>query len=136
MAMSSFKMYTSDVQAGTIEGAATMDVPEDADVHAIAWSIDGGDAAANGVKYELSLASSSGLATNDTRASISSASMGVAAAAYNMVNSIQMFDPPIRLAGGDRLYIHKSSSQGAWDNLRATCHIYASTKGVARARRL
>ena len=136
MSLSCYKMYSATAAtAATSEGIATMDIPEDGEITSIAWSIVASDATAASGRAELSFTSSQGLTTNDTRAAIASVAYACTNGLVAAVNFEVRLDPPVKISGGDRIYFH-NINQTAFDVLQIVCHIYSSTKGVARARRI
>lgn len=108
--MSVYKLYSASIG----DGAASIDVVKNGRIEAIHWAARA-DLDADGESFdaELSFSSSSGLATNDTKSSISTIRMqnglltsGAIASAVNQWQSPM----DVAVVEGERLYLHTAGT--------------------------
>lgn len=130
--MTRYKMFTG--ANTTTDGLASIDIVADGEITSVTWVIRVDDAGVASGQYELSFASSSAFATNDSRNQISSCAWSVPVAtearAYNFQ---EFFDEPIKVSQGERIFLHHLSDAAA-DDIECTVYLHVSDK--ARGSRL
>lgn len=126
------KVYASDTTSGTSDSVATLDIPEDLELRHVQYDCAAVAAVDAVARWELSLASSSGFTTNDTRSSLVSVSTAVGGSTPTGNVGEVHFDPPLKLNAGERLHLHNTNTA----NLTVSyCSIFLHTTAKAQARR-
>jgi len=131
------KMYGSSTSSA--DAVMSVDIQEDGVIEGMLFEHQGaGDAVNEGARWEVSFASTSGFASNDTRASIAGISQRSAAgvATTGGYMGLAVFVPlEIPVAAGERIYGHTSVSGTPTSNALAVW-LYIRQKGdPARSRR-
>jgi hypothetical protein len=130
------KMYTATVG----DAAASMDMPLDGMIVGVLFQTRaiGADVLNEGVFAELSFASTSGFAANDTRASIAGVANilgAITTGGANMAANVPLAfgADGIPVSAGERLYLHTTS--GGTVTIAVSCWVYIRVTGLARADR-
>lgn len=133
--MSVYKLYTATVG----DSAASVDIVKSGKIEAIQWAARA-DLDADGESYdvELSFSSSSGLAVNDTKSSISAIRKQNGMLTSGAIPAeVNMFMSPldISVAEGERMYLHTAGTA-----IIVTCYVWVNDgldiSGRARRTRL
>lgn len=132
--MTVYKLYGT----GVTDNIASLDIVNDGVINAVKWACRADlDADLETMQAEISFASASGFATNDTRSSISGVQAAAAASgtpASLTVLFVNQFDGPdlgIPVAAGERLYLH-----GGGTSFTGTAWIYVDDKSSNAGRRV
>lgn len=131
--MSIYKLYAT----ATGDGSASLDIVQNGNIEAIAWHVDYDCVADNQLlRAEVSFASSSGLATNDTKSSISAfraySNLGAAGADFGTANYV-IAPVDIPVSQGERMYLHLSHTMTA---VAVTVYLYVDDKIGSQGRRV
>lgn len=125
MAVEVIGMYGS-ITGGTQNALATIDVPQDGVLVGIDWDLSCSLDAAEACDCELSFIATNQLVSNDVRGRLSSiaARAAVVTAVGVVVTFVQKWigNFELTLAGGERLYLHASTTAGVTGNLR--CNLF------------
>lgn len=131
---------------GTTSGdaAGAFDVPEDGAIVGVDWDVRGYDLDTSGdtLDAQLSFLATSQFSVNDARGIISSVGISANNSEGTATNPIpvtaqkyvNMDDPPLMVAGGERIYLHLNLSTGVTASVRCIVHLSART-ATRRARR-
>jgi len=133
-----YKLYAS-VSTST-DSAASLDIVEDGQIIGMNLDIDAtaDDALNDGATAEVSFASVSAFATNDTRASIIAAGvhqgfLTTGGGAVAKSSLIAFGQDGIPVSGGERLYLHINITGTSVCAVR--CYLYVKVTGVGRPSR-
>ncbi len=129
----------------TGDGAAQIDIPEDALIVGVDWDMAASDldSVADSALAQLSFLSTNQFSVNDARGVISSISIRAnnteGTATNPIVSSVQKFvnmeNPGLSVAGGERLHLHLSLSTGVAVSVRCVVHLSVRGTAVRRSRR-
>ena len=127
--MSIYKLYGS----GVTDNLASLDIAANGKIVGVAWAAYGDlDADTETLAAEVSFSSSSGLATNDTKSSISAVRAFNTSTATALI-AINTFVGPglnIPVKAGERLYLHAAGA-----SFTGTAYVYVDDGGVAASAR-
>lgn len=113
---------------GAQDGLASVDVPQDGNLVGIEWSVRNLLIDADGEAFaaQVSFGSTGAFSTNDTRQVISQVCVGQADLVTSgyIVPSINQYTPlpNLRVAAGERLYLHTNASAGVSASIFCVCH--------------
>lgn len=134
MALDVIGMY-GGVSGGVEDALAQVDIPQDGVLIGIDWDFSMNlDADGELAQAELSFIATNQINTNDVRGRISSISVvtavltSVGSTTIGMQKWLGGFDLP--MSGGERLYIHVTSSTGANGTIR--CNLFYDSSGTMR----
>lgn len=125
--------------SGTGDSTASLDVPSDGEIKAVAWIVgaSGMDADADLVQAEVSFGSSNQFGTNDSRSVIAAAEIRVSAATVasiantSLVEHMDFGGDGVPVAAGERIHLHITRSTGVSANVKAI--LYMRLRGAGRA---
>jgi len=127
------------IAGGTENAIAQIDVPQDGVLRGLDWDVAGQmDADAETLDVELSFIATNQLITNDSRGRISSVSAAMSLttsgiALLGLQKWIGGFE--LMLSGGERLYLHASSSAGVAGSARMNLHFDGGAQVTRRSAR-
>ena len=139
MALEIIGMHGS-IAGATQDALAQIDVPQDGVLRGVDWDMSLNlDADDENSGAELSFIATNQLASNDTRGRISSISSWAAVLSAVGVNtvSVQKWIGPFELmvAGGERLFLHVSSTSGVTGIIRVNLHFDGGATVTRRSAR-
>jgi hypothetical protein len=127
------------VTGGTQDGLANIDIPQDGVITGVDWDGRGDlDADTEFWAAELSFIATNQLTQNDVRGRISSVSSGISLTTSGAPAPVlQKFVGPLDLpvSGGERLYLHASSTSGVGGEVRCNIHLDVGRSGTRRSAR-
>lgn len=137
MALELLQMYAAG-SGGTEESIASLDIPEDGVITGIKWAADADlDADDDTFAAEVSFLAGNTLNSNDARGMIDSirhnnqlVSSGMSGSA---INQFTTFSPGLRVAGGERVYLHITTTASTIS--RVLCIIHLDTDRGTTPRR-
>jgi hypothetical protein len=138
--MTQYKLFGSSI--ATADGVASLDIVSDGKIYAVSWNSIGTTQAGltTSGRLELSFASGSGFATNDTRSSISQfcyfSTAVLTAVALNFGGQQWIDLPDIPVNQGERLFLHHLVGATTPATALHTVFIYVTDKGDGSSRRV
>lgn len=131
-------MYAAG-SGGTEDAAASVDIPRDGFITGIEWDANADlDADTERFRAELSFIATNQFATNDVRGRISSVSVQISLTTSGIATAfLQKWVGPLnlRVAGGERLYLHLFGTSGLASEARCNVHLDTGTGAERRSAR-
>lgn len=127
------------ISGGEESALANIDIPMDGVITAVDWDMCGNlDADGEEIRAELSFIATHQLTSNDVRGRISSVCAQISLTTSGApVVGVNKFVGPMELpvAGGERLYLHASTTAGVTGDVRCNIHLDVATRSRRRTAR-
>jgi len=120
---------------GTQNSLANIDIPEDARLTLVDWTMVAAlNADAEVIRYELSFIATNQLDTNDVRGVITvcGSKLGLLTSGAGTTSVNKAVPMSIIVAGGERIYLHADATAGVVSNVNAILHFEVPTPRATR----